>query len=63
MLQLAFDIGGTFTDLVLLDTEKGDLRIWKVPTTPDAPERAVAQALCVHTRAAFAISCSDFPGQ
>jgi N-methylhydantoinase A len=45
MLQLAFDIGGTFTDLVLLDTEKGDLRIWKVPTTPDAPERAVAQAL------------------
>lgn len=45
MLQLAFDIGGTFTDLVVLDTEKGDLRIWKVPTTPDAPERAVAQAL------------------
>lgn len=45
MLQLAFDIGGTFTDLVMLDTEKGDLRIWKVPTTPDAPERAVAQAL------------------
>ena len=45
MLQLAFDIGGTFTDLVMLDNAKGDLRIWKVPTTPDAPERAVAQAL------------------
>jgi N-methylhydantoinase A len=45
MLQLAFDIGGTFTDLVMLDTATGDLRIWKVPTTPDAPERAVAQAL------------------
>src|SRR5215471_11978500 len=45
MLQLAFDIGGTFTDLVLLDNAKSDLRIWKVPTTPDAPERAVAQAL------------------
>ena len=45
MLQLAFDIGGTFTDLVMLDDAKGDLRIWKVPTTPEAPERAVAQAL------------------
>jgi hypothetical protein len=28
----------------MLDNAKGDLRIWKVPTTPDAPERAVAQA-------------------
>jgi len=45
MLQLSFDIGGTFTDLVLLDTESGHLDILKVPTTPDAPDRAVAQAL------------------
>jgi N-methylhydantoinase A len=45
MLQLAYDIGGTFTDLVLLDTENGTLDIWKVPTTPDSPDRAVAQAL------------------
>ena len=45
MLQLAFDIGGTFTDIVLLDTETGALDVWKVPTTPDAPDRAVARAL------------------
>lgn len=45
MLQLAFDIGGTFTDLVLLDTATGDLDIWKVPTTPKAPDQAVATAL------------------
>ena len=45
MLQLAFDIGGTFTDLVLLDTETGQIDIWKVPTTPEAPDKAVAQAL------------------
>ncbi len=45
MLQLAFDIGGTFTDLVLMDTATGDLDIWKVPTTPKAPDQAVATAL------------------
>jgi len=45
MLQLAFDIGGTFTDLVLLDTDSGHLDILKVPTTPDSLDRAVAEAL------------------
>src|SRR3546814_19999801 len=45
MLQLAFDIGGTFTDIVLLDTGTGRLDVWKVPTTPDAPDMAVARAL------------------
>src|SRR3546814_12329060 len=45
MLQLAFDIGGTFTDLVLLNTGTGHLDVWKVPTTPDAPDMAVARAL------------------
>ncbi|MFN4087985.1 MAG: hydantoinase/oxoprolinase family protein, partial [Alphaproteobacteria bacterium] len=45
MLELAFDIGGTFTDIVLLDTKRGRLDIWKVPTTPEAPDRAVAEAL------------------
>src|SRR3546814_6261775 len=45
MRQLAFDIGGTFTDIVLLDTGTGRLDVWKVPTTPDAPDMAVARAL------------------
>jgi N-methylhydantoinase A len=51
MLQLAFDIGGTFTDLVLMDTATGDLDIWKVPTTPKAPDQAVAAALAVRIAA------------
>lgn len=51
MLQLAFDIGGTFTDIVLLDTATGDLDIWKVPTTPKAPDEAVASALAARIAA------------
>lgn len=50
MLQLAYDIGGTFTDLVLLDTKNRSLDIWKVPTTPDAPDRAVTEALAARIK-------------
>ena len=32
--RLAADIGGTFTDLVLLD-EAGNLHVHKTPSTPD----------------------------
>ena len=35
--RLAFDVGGTFTDVVLVDGD-GVLTIEKVLTTPDAPE-------------------------
>lgn len=38
--RLAVDIGGTFTDVVLLG-EDGDLRTAKVATTPDDPSRGV----------------------
>lgn len=34
--RLGFDIGGTFTDLVLVDNETGDVHREKVPTTPTA---------------------------
>lgn len=33
--RLAADIGGTFTDVVMLDTHTGQWRTDKVPTTPD----------------------------
>ncbi len=49
MLALGIDIGGTFTDLVLLDTASGELHTHKLLTTPDDPVRAVldgARALC-----------------
>jgi len=37
------DTGGTFTDLILVDT--GDVRTWKVPSTPDDPSRAVLEGV------------------
>jgi len=36
-LRLAIDIGGTFTDTVLMDVACGVLATTKTPTTPDAP--------------------------
>jgi N-methylhydantoinase A len=39
--RIGVDIGGTFTDLVLLDTRTGRLSNGKVLTTPAAPEQAV----------------------
>ncbi|CAH0244046.1 hydantoinase/oxoprolinase family protein [Roseomonas sp. CECT 9278] len=39
--RIGVDIGGTFTDFVLLDTRDGTLRNGKVLTTPAAPEEAV----------------------
>ena len=35
--ELGFDIGGTFTDFVLLDTATGQIRIGKCLTTPSDP--------------------------
>ena len=44
-VQIAFDIGGTFTDFVLQDSATGGMRFWKVPSTPDDPSRAVLAGL------------------
>ena len=35
--RLAVDIGGTFTDLVLLDAASGNVVVEKTLTTPKAP--------------------------
>src|SRR6516164_5418677 len=35
--RIGFDIGGTFTDFVLLDTERNDIRLHKCLTTPADP--------------------------
>ncbi|WP_149535636.1 hydantoinase/oxoprolinase family protein [Siccirubricoccus phaeus] len=37
--SLGIDIGGTFTDLVVLDPRDGSAVIWKESTTPDDPAR------------------------
>ena len=41
MRVIGVDIGGTFTDLALYDTETGATHVHKVPSTPDDPGRAL----------------------
>ncbi len=43
--RLGFDIGGTFTDFVLLDGESGEIRLHKCLTTPDDPSAGALQGL------------------
>jgi N-methylhydantoinase A len=43
--RIGVDIGGTFTDLVLLDTRDGRLFNGKILTTPHAPEQAVLEGV------------------
>ncbi|MBI2864602.1 MAG: hydantoinase/oxoprolinase family protein [Chloroflexi bacterium] len=43
--RLGFDIGGTFTDLVILDDVAGTMRISKMLTTPKDPSLAVVEGL------------------
>ena len=43
--RIGVDIGGTFTDFLLLDDRDGSLAIGKTLTTPDAPARAVISGI------------------
>ncbi len=43
--RLGFDIGGTFTDLVMADEATGEIRIVKVPSTPKNPNVGALQGL------------------
>src|SRR5580704_12472341 len=45
MRLIGVDVGGTFTDIVLADTETGRTMIHKVPTTPDDPSRGVVAGI------------------
>ena len=36
-IRIAVDIGGTFTDLQILDARLGVAQAWKTPTTPEDP--------------------------
>src|SRR5437867_4215897 len=43
--RVGVDIGGTFTDLILVDDATGELTVGKVLTTPSDPSQAVADVL------------------
>jgi len=45
MIRIAVDIGGTFTDLVIMDEETGEIKIEKVFTTPEDLSKGVMMAL------------------
>ncbi|WP_118134723.1 hydantoinase/oxoprolinase family protein [Oceanicella sp. SM1341] len=45
MRLIGVDVGGTFTDLVCVETESGALTIHKVPTTPHDPSEAVLNGI------------------
>ena len=38
-LRIGVDIGGTFTDFIVVDESR--VRVYKTPSTPSAPERAI----------------------
>src|SRR5262245_41573557 len=42
-MRIAVDVGGTFTDVILLDETTSTLRLEKVETTPHDPARGVLQ--------------------
>ena len=44
-MRIGVDIGGTFTDLVLIDENSGTVRLGKLLTTPDNPTRAVMDGI------------------
>jgi N-methylhydantoinase A len=43
MIRIGVDAGGTFTDFVVL--EDGALTVFKIPSTPEHPERAILEGL------------------
>jgi 5-oxoprolinase (ATP-hydrolysing) len=45
MKRLGVDVGGTFTDLVLVDEASGRITVDKVPSTPDDPARGTVAGI------------------
>jgi 5-oxoprolinase (ATP-hydrolysing) len=45
MKRVGVDVGGTFTDLILVDEEGGRITVDKVPSTPDDPARGVVEGV------------------
>ncbi len=56
--RVGVDIGGTFTDLIVVDQSTGDFAIGKVLTTPDDPSAAV-QTVLVETLERFGVEIAE----
>ncbi|MDF1736152.1 MAG: hydantoinase/oxoprolinase family protein [Minwuia sp.] len=59
--RIGVDIGGTFTDMALIDAS-GSLRVFKSPSTPADPARGVVNVLNVAS-GALDVAVSDLLGQ
>ncbi len=44
-IRIAVDIGGTFTDLQVLDARTGSVHAWKTPTTPHDPSEGLMRGV------------------
>ena len=44
-IRIAVDIGGTFTDLQVLDGRTGSIHAWKTPTTPNDPSEGLMRGV------------------
>jgi N-methylhydantoinase A/oxoprolinase/acetone carboxylase beta subunit len=45
MKRVGVDVGGTFTDLIAVDDESGQVLVHKLPTTPDDPSRGTVEGI------------------
>ena len=45
MKIVGVDVGGTFTDIIMIDSISGEHTIHKLPSTPDSQDRAVLQGI------------------
>src|ERR1700722_10873040 len=58
MKRIGVDVGGTFTDLILVDEDTGRITVDKVPSTPDDPARGVVDGIH-HLCEAAGVGLSD----
>ena len=59
MKRIGVDVGGTFTDLVLVDEDTGTITVDKVASTPDDPARGVVEGIRAALRAKAGVPLAE----
>ena len=59
MKRIGVDVGGTFTDLILVDEEAGRITVDKVPSTPDDPSRGVVDGATIPFEVALPLKAHE----